>query len=531
APKFDADEWAELFAKAGAKFAGPVAVHHDNFLMWDSEVSPWNSADVGPKRDISGELEKAIRKHGMKFMSSFHHGFTYRYYENAYKYDGKEAPMLYGPPREALPNSSRGSVEWKSIPHDFQELFLKKVQEFTRKYHPDLIYFDFGLGWQDKDIRLKIFSDFYNEAILNGQSQPTVAQKKRDGNQLYYSTLDLERGRMAFLTEYPWLTDDSPGSWFYHQKPKLQTPNTMIDRFVDIVSKNGCLLLNIGPNHEGVIPLEYKVILEEYGKWLKTNGEGIYNTRPWLTYGEGTTTNFSGHNAATNSNAKNKGKYTSTDIRYTESKDKKTLFAFVLDYPENKNVKLKSLRVLNESKNSSVELMGYGSVPYKVLNDGSVEINISEVDKPDINYSLGFKLRGFETSWQPFGHFLLPNATHVPFRDFEIEGTKWRIPLHLKHGEKGYDFAFVTKTNLPETIKITVKLIDEKSGEQLENTNTLAYKTGNYYVFGEIAKINRKGEYTLIIESLNKNSLPEITELVATIKRDQTIHQLGDLID
>lgn len=191
AERFDPEAWADLFARAGARFAGPVAVHHDNFAMWDSAVTRWNSRAMGPKRDITGELAKAIRAKGLKFLTTFHHGFAWRYFEPAYAYDAadpKDADLYGEPHAPKAPPSPR-----------FLDTWLAMVNEVLRKYEPDLIWFDF------------------------------------------------ERGREDRLTDYPWLTDTAVGPWFHHECLPFKTVDDLVDVLVDIVSKNGCMLLNVGP--------------------------------------------------------------------------------------------------------------------------------------------------------------------------------------------------------------------------------------------------------------------------------------------
>jgi alpha-L-fucosidase len=538
APKFDAKEWARLFAEAGAKFAGPVAVHHDNFLMWDSELTSWNSVDIGPGRDISGELAKAYREQGMKFMASFHHGFTYRFYEFAFQYDGHEAPLPYGPSHSAMPPETRDTRPWQRISRNFQELFLAKVQEFTDKYHPDLIYFDFGLGWHDEDIKLKMYSDFYNSAIAHGQSRPTVAQKEREGDQLYFSTLDLERGRMAFLTEYPWLTDDSPGSWFYYPNPKLQTANTMIDRFVDIVSKNGCLLLNVGPDHEGRIPDSFRKILREYGTWLKINGEGIYNTRPWYTYGEGSVTGIIDYYGAANSKHRNGMSYTSQDIRHTRSKNGKILYAFVLDWPESGKVKMRSLSVENPEKDLKVELLGTGNVHFKMNDDKTLSLDVSDIDfsKLPVHYAYCFKITGGEISWHPQGHYWL--ASTVVFKDENIktvgfEGGEISYPVMIRHANRDYEV--VTEIRSPDKdveLEISVYKEEHKRKGGIPLIVKLPVISDGYRLIslGKM-RIQSRGKYFLEINGIRGDySSVDISKVFLAVVRDQTILKVCDPI-
>lgn len=350
AEKFDADEWAELFAAAGAKFAGPVAIHHDNFAMWDSAYTKWDSADKGPKRDITGELEKAITRRGMKFIATFHHAFSWRYFEPSYKFDGADPEYagLYCNFHEPGAQPTRR----------FMDQWLGKVNEVVRKYRPDLIWFDFGLGSDKRncitpEYRQCVFADYYNWAVRNNR-QVGVAHKHRTIHQ-HTGILDFERGREDKLTPYPWLTDTSIGPWFHQKSSSFRTVNFLVDVLVDIVSKNGCMLLNVGPKADGSIPENGQQILRGIGKWLQVNGEAIYNTRPWKTFGEGPTLNTGGGFSERKDKA-----YTSEDIRFTCSKDGKTVYAICLDWP-GKSLTITSMGTksgLSPTEISSVRMLG-----------------------------------------------------------------------------------------------------------------------------------------------------------------------------
>lgn len=344
AEKFNADEWADLFVKAGAKFAGPVAVHHDNFAMWDSKVTRWNSVNMGPHRDIVGELEKAYRKRGLKFITTFHHGYAWRYFEPSYAFDGKNPQLwdLYaGPHAIGAPPSP-----------EFLEKWLAMVNEAVAKYRPDLIWFDFELNEViTPEYQRKMFADYYNWAAAN-HMESGVAHKF-PAIHAYTGLLDFERGREDAIKPYPWLTDTALGPWFNHNVLKYRTTEDLVDTFVDIVSKNGCLLLNVGPNADGSIPDRAKTMLLALGAWLQTNGEAIYGSRPWVVFGEGPTKNSGGGF----SEEKDKP-YTEEDIRFTTQGE--TLYAIPLAWPASNRVVVKSLarRTGNAGTVRTVSLLG-----------------------------------------------------------------------------------------------------------------------------------------------------------------------------
>lgn len=393
AEKFDPDRWAELFEKAGAKFAGPVAEHHDGFAMWDSALTKWDAADMGPKRDIVGELAEAIRKRGMKFMTSFHHARKWWYYEYSYtpdrKYDTEDARYagaygLYPPVHEKEAAPTR----------EYMEAWKAKLLEVIDKYQPDLIWFDGGL--REKFFRSSIgqfqqykkeFMAYYYNKAEEWAKEVAVTYKHQDFPR-GTAILDIERGRMGKLTEYKWLTDTSVDkrSWCYIKNPEYKSVNTLVDVLVDIVSKNGNLLLNVGPRPDGVIPAPARERLLGIGEWLKVNGEAIYGTRPWIIYGEGP--------------AKTEGEifkerqehsYTAEDIRFTRKGN--NLYAIVLDWPEEGELTIKSLNArtkLSTEGISSIGLLGSDSDLEWSRNEQGLTIKLPEA-RP-CKYAFVFKI-------------------------------------------------------------------------------------------------------------------------------------------
>ena len=407
AEKFDAEVWAELFAAAGAKFAGPVAIHHDNFAMWDSALTEWDSMDKSPKRDFTAELEKAIRKRGMKFIATFHHAFAWRYFEPALKFDAADGKYagLYCQPREpGSPPSKKYMDKW-----------LGMVNEVVDKYKPDLTWFDFGLSSViTPEYQRRMFADYYNWAAKHGR-KVSVAHKHRDIHQ-HTGILDFERGREDRLTPYPWLTDTSVGPWFHQKSSRFKTVNELVDVLVDIVSKNGCMLLNVGPQADGAIPDRGKNILHGIGAWLKVNGEAIYDTRPWQTFGEGPTLNTGG------GFSENKDKpYTSQDIRFTQSKDGKTLYVITLGWPE-REMTIRSMKVDAAADNARVELLSCGRVKCRVNKQKQLIIQPPAQRAGD--HAFAFKLTGFDISLHDSVLFEQPDAILLKPDKATLEGKK-----------------------------------------------------------------------------------------------------------
>ena len=372
ADKFNADEWVDLFVNSGAKFVGPVAEHHDGFAMWNSKLTDWDAYDKGPKRDILGEISTTARKRGLKFMTSFHHAFDWKYYEYAYQYDAKDPRYagLYN-----LPHAP-GTPESE----DFLEDWLGKLIEVIDNYQPDYIWFDFG--WREptfEPYKREFLAYYYNKAEEWGKN--VVVSYKDDHLPVGAGILDLERGRLDSLRQIYWITDTSidKKSWCYITNPDYKSVNTMVDNQVDRVSKNGNTLMNISPRADGTIPDGQKERLLGIGKWLKVNGEAIYGSRHWYKYGEGPT-EFKGGGFID-------GKalvYTNKDIRFTTNGN--NIYAIVLDWPEETLV-VESFKEFDSAKIKAVSLVGVeGNLKWEMTANG-LEIQIPKKKPCDNAYS------------------------------------------------------------------------------------------------------------------------------------------------
>ena len=354
---FEAEKWADLFAEAGARFAGPVAMHHDNFAMWGSEVTPWNIQRTFG-RDTCAELEKAIRSRGMKFVTSFHHAYSWQYYVHAYDYDagvpGNES--LYCVPHDdsIRPNGPEAA--------SFREAWLAKLIEVIDKYEPDFIWFDWGLATFPDDPVLDFFTHYFNSADAWGK-EVVVTFKKNPKNRFPgdFTVLDHERGGELELSDKPWVNDTSIGPWFYNANygakadPKT---DTLVELFVDLVSKNGILLLNIPPDTTGKITPAGVRILKELGAWNRVNGQAVFDTRPWVVAEEG--------DGEIQGRMDRESVMTAEDIRFTRSKDMKTLYAIVLDWPESGELQIKTLakQHMELSSVQGVSLLGGGKLDW-----------------------------------------------------------------------------------------------------------------------------------------------------------------------
>ncbi|MGV3589620.1 MAG: alpha-L-fucosidase [Adhaeribacter sp.] len=275
---FNADEWADLFVKGGARFAGPVAEHHDGFAMWDSDVTPFNAKDMGPKRDVVGELEKAIRKRGMKFFTSLHHELNYTNVKvkPGWEPADPQYAKLYGSPMPAK--------EW-------QQMWLDKCLEVVNKYHPDIIYHDAWLEQVDNDKLRTYLAHYFNEA--QKRNQPVTVTYKGNDIPEGVAMEDHENSNPADIMAKPFLSDYSIGtgfsfSWGYTEGMEIRTDKDIIQKLIEVVSKNGQLLLNLSPKADGTFPEDQKQVVTKIGRWLWTFGESIYETRPFSVAGETT---------------------------------------------------------------------------------------------------------------------------------------------------------------------------------------------------------------------------------------------------
>lgn len=354
AEEFDAGEWADLFAKAGARYVVPVAEHHDGFAMYDSAHTKWNSAQMGPKRDILGELAREVRKRGMKLGASSHYAFNWNYYTHRDEYDTND-PHNYGLYNKPHPEGAPASKE-------FMDHWYARCVDIIDKYQPDILWFDFGI--QEKEFepyRKKIAAYYYNKGLQWGK--PVVLQYKYEIFPKGTAVLDLERGKLDTIRDMVWQTDTSVSykSWGYVANDDFKTVDSLVDDLVDIVSKNGCLLLNIGPKADGTIPKKARKVLLGIGQWLDLNGQAIYHTRPWRIYGEGPTKIVAGDMGEAET-----GRITHTgeDIRFTTNGN--ILYAISLDWPgERLSVKSLGKDKAPDIRIKSVKLLGMGqSLPW-----------------------------------------------------------------------------------------------------------------------------------------------------------------------
>ncbi len=318
AEKWDPADWANLFKQAGARYVIPVAEHHDGFSMYDSDLSDWTVVKMGPHRDTTGELAQAVRSAGLHFGLSSHRAEHNYFFDQGRNIrsdvnDPKYA-SLYGPAHPWMNDPHFVAYnEWSWVSEAWTRDWLARGVELVEKYKPEVFYFDGGIGHPAFRGSVAEFAAYYyNFAARNGI--PAVIDFKDYSMDRKAGARDLERSLLPGIDPQHWQTDTSISnlSWGYMEHDQLKSADFLIHQLVDIVSKNGNLLLNVGPRPDGTIPEEVRATLVEMGGWLARNGEAIYATEPWTIYGEGPTRiepGF-GHDQDTKP-------YTASDFRFT----------------------------------------------------------------------------------------------------------------------------------------------------------------------------------------------------------------------
>jgi alpha-L-fucosidase len=419
AEKWDPEQLVDFYRKSGAKFFAAMANHHDNFDLWDSKYQPWNSVRVGPKKDIIGGWEKAARGAGLRFALSCHGDRAWDWYQVAQDADreGPFAGVAYdgrltkadgkGQWWEGLDPQDlyaqyhpRGQYRWTlegepAIDPAFVEKFFNRTIDLIEKHQPDLLYFDDTVLpiYPGSDIGLKIAAYFYNTSLAR-HGKLDVAQTGKGLNAAQRSALvwDVERGVSGAAETIPWQTDTCIGTWHYDRRVfeqhRYKTAKQVVQMLIDIVSKNGNLMLSVPLRGDGSLDEDEIAIVEGIGRWMSPNGDGIYATRPWKIYGEGpSVTNPAPKNRF--GGAQDVRPYTAEDIRFTTKGD--TLFAFVLGWPDSGRVVIKSLAAGSAHyprEIGRVELLGAsGALPF-TRDDNGLNVTLPRSDPDACAYAL-----------------------------------------------------------------------------------------------------------------------------------------------
>jgi alpha-L-fucosidase len=367
--RFDAGAWADLFQRAGARFVVPVAEHHDGFAMYDCSFTRWKATAMGPRRDVLGELARATRERGMTFGCSSHRAEHYWFFGH-----GLELPSdvqdpafadLYGP--VVPPPKDHSSRTETTPPAGFLDDWLARSCELVERYSPQLLWFDWWIQHAAFKPYLQRFAAFYYN-WADRQGLPVAINSKYDAFVEGTTVFDIERGQLKAIAPRFWQNDTSVArnSWGYTEAQDYKQARDLIHDLVDVVAKNGALLLNVGPRADGTIPEPEQELLLEIGRWLAVHGEAIYGTRPWMVFGEGPTAVPEGAFSDTKREA-----FTARDIRFTTKDD--ALYATVLAWPTDGKVLVRSLGselALHPEPIARVELVGHGPVAWERREDG-----------------------------------------------------------------------------------------------------------------------------------------------------------------
>ena len=390
AEKWDPERLMALYKKAGAKYFVSMASHHDNFFLWNSKLHRWNAVAMGPKRDVVGDWQKAATKEGLRFGVSEHLGASFTWFQSSHRAD-KAGPKA-GVPYDGADPKYQDLYHFPADPNDkgwysnnpkWQQQWYEEIKELVDNYHPDLLYTDGGVPFGN-EVGRSLIAHLYNADAARNARMEVVYTCKQQSNGMWVE--DLERGVMPGIRPYPWQTDTSIGDWYYNKNWKYRGADWVIHMLVDIVSKNGNLLINVVQRPDGSLDPQPEQILAEMAKWIAINGEAIYETRPWLIHGEGPVRAKGGHFGEDFA-------YSAKDIRFTMKGDK-TLYAFAMGWPADGKLVIRSLARFPEvtGKITGVSLLGYaGQVKWTHDADGlAVQL---PAEKP-CDYAVALKITG-----------------------------------------------------------------------------------------------------------------------------------------
>jgi len=351
AEKFDPDYLMSLYKKAGAKYFVSMGVHHDNFDLWNSRLNPWNAVSMGPQKDIVGLWRQAALRAGLRFGVSEHLAVSYHWFQTSHgadnegdlkgvAYDGADPKYasLYHETHEA----PRNAWDPTGVPETWKERYFLRIKDLIDQYQPDLMYTDGPIFFGNWGVAL--MAHHYNATAKKhgGKVEAVWTTKGKDDCVNGICLLDLERGVVDRIWDDPWQTDTCIGDWHYNKEAKYKTPKIVIDMLVDIVSRNGNLLLNFPLPSSGMLDPQELAILDEITKWMSVNSEAIYGTRPWKTYGDGPAVAaatagrqaVNDHHQASAFNERGRNPLTAADIRFTTKET--TVYAFAMGKPEGK---------------------------------------------------------------------------------------------------------------------------------------------------------------------------------------------------
>lgn len=383
AERFDPEALMDKYVRAGARFFAAQAMHHDNFFNYDSQINRMNSVNVGPHRDICDLWARAARARGLPFGVTEHLGASFTWWRTnkgadadgpyaGVPYDGSDPAWrdFYHDNARYLIDDPNVNIPWYATDKSFHQHWKRVMFELIDRFEPDFLYSDgslpFGRHWANKpqrceddpayDVGLEVVARLYNKSIERHGENRALYLQKNQGPEIYrIGVLDMERSVLQEASPYVWNTDTCIGSWFYDTRVKYKRPSFVIGMLVDIVAKNGCLLLNIPQRPDGTIDEEADFILKELGGWFNLCGDGIYGTRPWRVCLEGETRPAPKEEETA---------WTERDARFT-CKDGH-VFAFLMKARPGGTMLLRSF---GDCKIESVSMPGVGGLPFERVYD------------------------------------------------------------------------------------------------------------------------------------------------------------------
>jgi alpha-L-fucosidase len=351
AEKFDPAYLMSLYKKAGAKYFVSMGVHHDNFDLWNSKLNPWNAVQMGPRKDIVGLFRQAVLKEGLRFGVSEHLAVSYHWFQTSHgadkegefkgvPYDG--ADPKYASLYHETHETPKNAWDPAGVPMKWKERYFLRIKDLIDQYQPDLMYTDGPIFFGEWGVSLMAHHYNVNAGKQGGKVEAVWANKGKDDCVSGTCVLDLERGVVDRIWNDPWQTDTCIGNWHYNKEAVYKTPKVVIDMLVDIVSRNGNLLLNFPLPSNGMPDPQELAILEEITKWMSVNSEAIYGTRPWKTFGDGPAItaaiqerrSVSDHHQAGAFNESGRKPLTASDIRFTQKGGR--VYALAMGRPEHK---------------------------------------------------------------------------------------------------------------------------------------------------------------------------------------------------
>ena len=383
AEKFDPEALMAKYYKAGARYFMSQGTHHDHFFNYDSKINRMNSVNVGPHKDILALWKAAADRYGMPFGISEHLGASFSWWRvnkgcdrfgpyAGMPYDGNDPAYqdFYFANQEHGTDRPHEAAPWYTGNKDFRQYWQRCVGEMIERFQPELLYTDgslpFGEHWHNRqdgsgkdensyELGLQTVAKLYNTSIDKyGENRAIYLQKDRNPEIYSVGVLDIEKSQLPGIMPEPWHTDTCIGNWFYDVHHPYKRPEQIIEMLVDIISKNGVMLLNILQRPDGTIDDDAEYILEQLAQWFAVCSEAVYDTRPWRVFGEGDTlVKIEGFR-------EDKTDWTRNDFRFVQKNG--AVYAFMMGARDGDTVVLRSFA---EKEVHSVELLGYGPVPFR----------------------------------------------------------------------------------------------------------------------------------------------------------------------